>query len=69
MPSIRFGVQLHPQHTSYQSFADAVRQVEALGIDSIWNWDHFFLLYGPTNGALFEGMDAADCHGDTDESC
>jgi alkanesulfonate monooxygenase SsuD/methylene tetrahydromethanopterin reductase-like flavin-dependent oxidoreductase (luciferase family) len=42
MPSLRVGVQLHPQHTSYPSFADAVRRVEALGVDSIWNWDHFF---------------------------
>ncbi len=51
MPSLRVGVQLHPQHTSYPSFAD----VEALGVDSIWNRDHFFPLYGPTDGALFEG--------------
>jgi probable F420-dependent oxidoreductase len=55
MPSLRVGVQLHPQHTSYSSFADAVRQVEALGVDSIWNWDHFFSLYGPADGAHFEG--------------
>ncbi len=55
MPSLRVGVQLHPQHTSYPSFAEAVRRVEALGVDSIWNWDHFFPLYGPTDGALFEG--------------
>ncbi|PMP74098.1 MAG: LLM class F420-dependent oxidoreductase, partial [Roseiflexus castenholzii] len=54
MAAIRVGVQLHPQHTSYRSFADAVRQVEALGVDSIWNWDHFFPLYGPADGAHFE---------------
>jgi len=49
------GVQLHPQHTTYESFASAVQQVEALGVDSIWNWDHFFPLYGGANGAHFEG--------------
>lgn len=50
----RAGVQLHPQHTTYDSFAAAVRQVEALGVDTIWNWDHFFPLYGEEDGAHFE---------------
>lgn len=52
---IRVGVQLHPQHTSYEDFAQAVRQVEELGVDSIWNWDHFFPLYGNPQGNHFEG--------------
>jgi probable F420-dependent oxidoreductase len=50
----RVGVQLHPQHTTYDSFAAAVRRVEALGADSIWNWDHFFPLYGEDNGEHYE---------------
>jgi probable F420-dependent oxidoreductase len=52
---LRVGVQLHPQHTSYQDFADAVRRVEDLGVDSIWNWDHFFPLFGDPQGSHFEG--------------
>lgn len=52
---IRVGVQLHPQHTTYQAFADAVRRMEDLGVDSIWNWDHFFPLYGDPQGNHFEG--------------
>jgi probable F420-dependent oxidoreductase len=48
MARIRIGIQLHPQH-------DAVRQVEDLGADTIWNWDHFFPLYGERDGAHFEG--------------
>lgn len=55
MTNIKIGVQLHPQHTTYDSFAEAVRQVEALGVDSIWNWDHFFPLYGEADGPHFEG--------------
>jgi probable F420-dependent oxidoreductase len=51
---IKIGVQLHPQHTSYESYAAAVRQVESLGVDSLWNWDHFFPLYGEKDGAHFE---------------
>jgi probable F420-dependent oxidoreductase len=52
---IRVGVQLHPQHTSYQDFADAIRRVEDMGVDTIWNWDHFFPLYGDPQGGHFEG--------------
>ena len=52
---IRIGVQLHPQHTTYAAFADAVRRVEELGVDTIWNWDHFFPLYGEPDGLHFEG--------------
>jgi len=55
MSRIRIGVQLHPQHTSYADFADAVRRVEDLGVDTIWNWDHFFPLSGDPAGAHFEG--------------
>jgi probable F420-dependent oxidoreductase len=46
---------MHPQHTSYQDFADAVRRVEDLGVDTIWDWDHFFPLYGDPQGNHFEG--------------
>ena len=28
---------------------------EALGVDSIWTWDHFFPLYGDPDAAHFEG--------------
>lgn len=52
---IRVGVQFHPQHTSWESFAGAVKQAEALGVDTIWNWDHFYPLYGDPNGNHFEG--------------
>jgi len=54
MSRIRIGVQLHPQHTSYAAFADAVKRIEELGADTIWNWDHFFPLYGERNGPHFE---------------
>ena len=52
---LRVGVQLHPQHTTYQSFADAVRRTEDMGVDSIFHWDHFFPLYGNPQGNHFEG--------------
>ncbi|MCY3834286.1 MAG: LLM class F420-dependent oxidoreductase [Chloroflexi bacterium] len=55
MSKIKVGVQLHPQRVSYAAYAEAVKAVEALGVDSIWNWDHFFPLYGEGEGEHFEG--------------
>ncbi len=55
MARIKIGVQLHPQHTTYADFADAVRRAEDMGADTIWNWDHFYPLSGDQEGAHFEG--------------
>lgn len=40
---------------SYAAFADAVRRIEDLGVNTIWNWDHFYPLYGQKDGPHFEG--------------
>ncbi len=55
MARFKVGVQLHPQHTSIDDMREAWREAEALGVDSIWTWDHFFPLYGDADGAHFEG--------------
>jgi probable F420-dependent oxidoreductase len=55
MSRIRIGVQLHPQHTTNASFAEAVRRLDAMGVDTNWNRDHFFPLYGDPQGPHFEG--------------
>jgi len=52
---IRIGVQLRQQHSTYQTYADAVRRAEDLGVDTIWDWDHFFPLTGNAQGSNFEG--------------
>jgi probable F420-dependent oxidoreductase len=55
MPKIRVGVQLSPQHTTYPAYAQAVLQVEALGVDTIWDWDHFYPPWDyPEKGSHFE---------------
>ncbi|GJF11492.1 LLM class F420-dependent oxidoreductase [Mycolicibacterium cyprinidarum] len=52
---IRIGVQLQPQHTSqYRHLRDAVLRCEDLGVDVVFNWDHFFPLYGDPDGAHYE---------------
>jgi probable F420-dependent oxidoreductase len=53
--AFRVGVQLHQQHTTYETYRDAVLRMERLGVDTIWDWDHFYPLYGDPDGAHFEG--------------
>ncbi|MEM8534531.1 MAG: LLM class F420-dependent oxidoreductase [Chloroflexota bacterium] len=55
MATFRVGTQFHPQHTTYASFASGVQKAEELGVDTIWNWDHFYPLYGDPQGNHFEG--------------
>ena len=55
MATIKIGVQLHPQHTSFEEYRRAWLRLDELGVDSLWNWDHFFPLYGNANGPHFEG--------------
>jgi probable F420-dependent oxidoreductase len=54
MGKYRIGVQLHPQHTTYASIAEAARRFDGMGVDSLWVWDHFYPLYGDPQGAHFE---------------
>ena len=51
---VRIGVQIQPQHGSYDKIRDAVRRAEHLGVDVIFNWDHFFPLNGDPDGMHFE---------------
>jgi probable F420-dependent oxidoreductase len=51
---IRIGVQIQPQHADYAQIRDAVAAAEDVGVDVIFNWDHFFPLYGDPDGKHFE---------------
>lgn len=65
---MKIGVQLHPQATSLQEMRQAWRAADAMGVDSIWTWDHFYPLYGDPDAAHFEcytllaAMAADTCH-------
>jgi probable F420-dependent oxidoreductase len=54
MAKFRVGVQLHPQQGSVEQLRAAWRAADALGVDSIWVWDHFFPLYGNPDAPHFE---------------
>lgn len=51
---IRIGVQLQPQHADYRQIRDAVFRAEDLGVDVVYNWDHFYPLTGDPGGKHFE---------------
>src|SRR3984893_18666031 len=54
MAKFKVGVQLHPQATTVEALRAAWKSADALEVDSIWVWDHFFPLYGDPNAAHFE---------------
>ena len=51
---VRIGIQLAPQHATYGQLRDAVLRAEDIGVDAIFNWDHFFPLTEPLDGAHYE---------------
>jgi probable F420-dependent oxidoreductase len=51
---VRVGVQIAPEHGLYPKIRDTVRAVEDLGVDVLFNWDHFFPLSGDRGGLHFE---------------
>jgi probable F420-dependent oxidoreductase len=52
--SVRLGVQIQPQHATYATIRDTVRELDQLGVDILFNWDHFFPLSGEPDGLHFE---------------
>lgn len=51
---MKIAVHLHPQHASYNQIREAAIAAEEMGADAIYNWDHFYPLYGETDGEHFE---------------
>ncbi len=55
MRRVRVGIQLEPQHCTIEQLRSAWRAADALGVDSIWTWDHFFPIWGDPDGPHFDG--------------
>ncbi|HEX4399848.1 MAG TPA: LLM class F420-dependent oxidoreductase [Galbitalea sp.] len=51
---IRIGAQVAPQHALYPKIRDTVAELEDIGIDIVFNWDHFFPLSGAPDGEHYE---------------
>ena len=51
---IRIGVALQPQHADYSTIREALVLAEEMGVDAVFNWDHFYPLSGDPDGKHFE---------------
>jgi len=51
---VRIGLQLQPQHADYATIRRTAAEAEELGVDVLFNWDHFFPLSGEPEGLHFE---------------
>ena len=51
---IRVGAHIQPQHAEYKRMRDAWVLAEEMGVDTLFNWDHFFPLRGDPDGKHFE---------------
>lgn len=58
MANLRVSVQLQPQHSDWAQMRRAWMRAEELGADCIFNWDHFYPLYGEPDGLHFEALTA-----------
>jgi probable F420-dependent oxidoreductase len=52
--TFKIGVQLQPQGTTMAELRKAWEEADAMGIDSIWTWDHFYPLFGDPEASHFE---------------
>lgn len=54
MARLRVGVQIGQQHADYATIREAAQRAEEMGVDIVYNWDHFFPLSGEPDGLHFE---------------
>jgi probable F420-dependent oxidoreductase len=53
---VTVGLQVIPQHGDYEPMKRAWLEADALGVDRIYNWDHFYPLSGNSEGKHFESL-------------
>jgi probable F420-dependent oxidoreductase len=56
MNELLVGVQMRPQHADYDRMRRAWVEAEEIGADMVFTWDHFFPLYGDSDGKHFESL-------------
>jgi hypothetical protein len=54
MARFKVGVQLRPQHCTMDQLREAWIAADALEVDTIWTWDHFYPLFGEPDGPHYE---------------
>ena len=53
---VTIGLQVIPQHGDFEQMKRAWVEADAMGVDRIYNWDHFYPLSGDRNGKHFESL-------------
>jgi len=51
---VRIALQLQPQHMDYKTIRRTAAEAEEIGVDVLFNWDHFYPLYGEPEGKHYE---------------
>jgi probable F420-dependent oxidoreductase len=51
---IRVAIQVTNQHADYPAIRETVQRLEDMGVDIVFNWDHFFPLGGDPDGLHYE---------------
>jgi len=55
---IRFGIQTPQQHSSWQDMRSLWQEVDTLGFDTAWVFDHFLPIFSDPTGPCLEGWTA-----------
>ncbi|MGD0950488.1 MAG: TIGR03560 family F420-dependent LLM class oxidoreductase [Candidatus Binatia bacterium] len=53
--TLRFGVQTHPERTSFKDILQIWQDADTLGLDTAFVFDHFIPIQGEQSGPCFEG--------------
>ncbi len=51
---VRIAVSIYPEHAEYADIRRAAEEAEAIGVDVVYTWDHFYPLMGNPEGKHFE---------------
>ena len=55
MTDTKFGILLWTQAGSFDEMLVAAKQVDSLGYDHLWTWDHIYAIFGDPYQEIFEG--------------
>jgi alkanesulfonate monooxygenase SsuD/methylene tetrahydromethanopterin reductase-like flavin-dependent oxidoreductase (luciferase family) len=53
--NLKFGILLWSQAASWTEMLAAAKQVDRLGYDHLWTWDHLYAIFGDPYQPIFEG--------------
>jgi alkanesulfonate monooxygenase SsuD/methylene tetrahydromethanopterin reductase-like flavin-dependent oxidoreductase (luciferase family) len=58
MTPLKMGAVLWSQASDWAGFLEAAQRADELGYDSIWTWDHLYVIFGEPDQPIVEGYTA-----------